>query len=179
VPSLDPLLVRGVATAAKELLAAAGELDALYVPIGLGSGILGAISAREALGRRTAIVGVVSSRADAYARSFECGRPTPTASAETFADGIAVRTPHPDAVAAIRRHVARVVRVDEHAIRCAVRHYLGDVHQLAEGAGAAPLAALLSERDRMRGKRVGLMLTGGNLDRAVLAEILREAPGDG
>jgi threonine dehydratase len=178
VPSLDPLLVRGVATAAKELLAGAGELDALYVPIGLGSGILGAISAREALGRRTEIVGVVSSHADAYARSFECGRPTATASADTFADGIAVRTPHPDAVAAILRHVARVVRVDEDAIRRAVRHYLSDVHQLAEGAGAAPLAALLSERDRMRGKRVGLMLTGGNLDRAVLAEILREAPAE-
>jgi len=174
VPSLDPLLVRGVATAAHELFRAVGDLDALYVPIGLGSGILGAISAREALGRRTDIVGVVSSGADAYARSFETGEPTSTPTAETFADGIAVRVPHPDAVAAIRRHAARVVRVDDEEVRAAIRHLLSDTHQLAEGAGAAPLAALLSERDRMRGKRVAVMLTGANIDRPVLAGILRE-----
>ncbi len=172
VPSLDPLLVRGVATAAKELFSAAGELDALYVPIGLGSGVLGALSAREALGRRTDVIGVVAARADAYARSLERGEPTETPSAETFADGIAVRVPHPDAVAVMQERLARIVRVEEEAIEAAVRHYLSDTHQLAEGAGAAPLAALLAERERMRGKRVGLMLTGGNLDRAVLARIL-------
>jgi len=173
VPSLDPALVRGVATAAKELFEAAGDLDALYVPIGLGSGVLGAISAREALGRRTEIVGVVSARADAYALSLERGEPTATPSADTFADGIAVRVPHPDAVAVMQRHLARIVRVDEGDIEAAVCQYLSDTHQLAEGAGAAPLAALLDERDRMQGKRVGLMLTGGNIDADVLAGILR------
>jgi threonine dehydratase len=174
VPSLHPLLVRGVATAAMELLRAVPDLDALYVPIGLGSGILGAISAREALGRRTEIVGVVSTRADAYARSFEAGEPTPTDSADTFADGMAVRVPHPEAVDAIRRHAARVVRVDEEPIRAAIRHYVSDTHQLAEGAGAAALAAALSEGARLHGRRVAVMLTGGNIDRAVLAEILRD-----
>ena len=172
VPSLDPLLVRGVATAAKELLTTQPDLDALYVPIGMGSGILGAISAREALGRRTEIVGVVATGADAYARSFERGAVVETPSADTFADGVAVRVPHPDAVALIVRHAARVVRVDDAAIRAAVRHYVSDTHQLAEGAGAAPLAALLTEREAMRGKRVGLMLSGGNIDRPLLAEIL-------
>lgn len=172
VPSLDPLLVRGVATAAMELFRGVDALDALYVPIGLGSGILGAISAREALGRRTDIIGVVASRADAYALSFERGEATETASADTLADGIAVRVPNAEAVAAMRRHVARIVRVDEDGIREAIRHYVSDAHQLAEGAGAAPLAALLSERDAMAGKRVALMLTGGNIDRAALKTIL-------
>jgi threonine dehydratase len=172
VPSLDPLLVRGVATAAMELFRAVDDLDALYVPIGLGSGILGAISAREALGRRTDIIGVVSRHADAYALSVERGEVTETASADTLADGIAVRVPHPDAVAAMQRHVARIVRVDEDEIRAAIRHYVSDVHQLAEGAGAAPLAALLAERTAMRGKRVALMLTGGNIDRSLVKEIL-------
>lgn len=172
VPSLHPLLVRGVATAAFELLTAQPDLDALYVPIGLGSGILGAISAREALGLTTDVVGVVSERADAYARSFEQRAPMETASADTLADGMAVRVPHPEAVDLIARHAARVVRVAEDEICDAIRHLLYDTHQLAEGAGAAPLAALLQERDRMHGKRVGLVLTGANIDRALLAEIL-------
>lgn len=180
VPSLDPLLVRGVATAGQELFRALDRLDALYVPIGLGSGILGAISAREALGLRTEIIGVVATRADAYALSFERGAATETASADTFADGIAVRVPDPDAIGLMQRHVARIVRVDEGAIRDAIRHFFCDTHQLAEGAGAAALAALLGERDRMRGKRVALMLTGANIDRSVLAGILQpESPAVG
>jgi len=180
VPSLDPLLVRGVATAGKEFFCAVDGLDALYVPIGLGSGILGAISAREALGLRTEIIGVVATRADAYALSFERGAATETASADTFADGLAVRVPHPDAVAVMQRHVTRIVRVDEAALQDSIRHILSDTHQLAEGAGAAALAALLAERDRMRGKRVGLMLTGANIDRSVLAGILQsDAPAAG
>lgn len=174
VPSLHPLLVRGVATAAFELLSAVPDLDALYVPVGLGSGILGAISAREALGRRTEIVGVVSERADAYARSFERGAPVETASADTLADGVAVRVPHPEAVALLCRHASRVVRVAEGEIRAAIRHLLADTHQLAEGAGAAPLAALLQERERLRGRKAACVVSGANLDRALLAEILAE-----
>lgn len=172
VPSLHPLLVRGVATWAFELFAAVPDLDALYVPVGLGSGILGAISAREALGRRTEIVGVVSERADAYARSFEQGAPVETAHADTLADGMAVRVPHPETVAQLCRHAARVVRVGEAEIRAAIRHLLADTHQLAEGAGAAPLAALLRERERQRGRKVACVVSGANLDRALLAEVL-------
>lgn len=172
VPSLHPLLVRGVSTCAFELLRAHPDLDALYVPIGLGSGILGAISVREALGLTTEIIGVVSQNADAYARSFEQRAPVQTASADTLADGMAVRVPHPEAVELISRHVARVVRVSDDEVRAAIRHLLSDTHQLAEGAGAAPLAALLNEQARMRGKKVALVVTGANIDRAVLAEIL-------
>jgi threonine dehydratase len=172
VPSLHPLLVRGVATCAFELLRAHADLDAVYVPIGLGSGILGAISAREALGLRTEIVGVVSEHADAYARSFEQRTVVETATADTLADGMAVRVPHPDAVDVISRHAARVVRVSDDDVRAAIRHLLSDTHQLAEGAGAAPLAALRKERERMRGKKVGLIVTGANIDRVVLAGIL-------
>ena len=174
-PSLHPLLIRGVASYAVELLHAAGELDAIYVPIGLGSGILGVISAREALGSRAEIVGVVSDRADAYARSFESGVPTPTESADTLADGVAVRSPHPDAVRHINAHVSRIVRVSDDEIRQSIRHLFSDAHALAEGAGAAPLAALLTEREAMRGKRVGVVLSGGNIDRELYAEIIGTA----
>lgn len=172
VPSLHPLLVRGVATSGMELLTEAGELDAVYVPIGLGSGALAMVSAREALGLKTEIIGVVSERADGYARSFECGEVVTTESADTFADGLAVRVPHPDALSAIRRHLARVVRVSDAEIEAAIRHLASDAHQMAEGAGAASLAALLAERDRMRGKRVGVVQSGGNIDRVRLARIL-------
>ena len=175
VPSVHPLLVRGVATAGVELLTEAGELDAVYVPIGLGSGILAMISAREALGHRTEIIGVVSERADAYARSFEAREVRTTDSADTFADGLAVRVPDALAVEAIQRHAARVVRVGEDEIRAAIRHLVSDSHQIAEGAGAASFAALLSERDRMQGKRVAVLLTGGNIDRDRLAGILAES----
>jgi threonine dehydratase len=174
-PSLHPLLVRGVATWGVELFEAVPDLDAVYVPIGLGSGILGAISAREALGCRAEIVGVVSERADAYAQSFECGRPIATGSAETMADGLAVRVPHPEAVAAISKHVARVVRVGDDQIRGAMRDLFSGAHQIAEGAGAAGLAAVYAERERLRGGRVAVVLTGGNVDRDVFARVLAEA----
>jgi len=174
-PSLHPLLVRGVATWAVELFRAVPDLDVLYVPVGLGSGILGAISAREALGRRVEIVGVVSAQADAYARSFEQGRPVATESAETLADGLAVRTPAPEAVAAMSKHVARVVRVDDAGIRRAMRDLFSGAHQVTEGAGAAGFAAVCAERERLQGRRVAVVLTGGNVDRDVFARVLAEA----
>ncbi len=174
VPSLHPWLVEGVATAAWELLHAVRDLDALYVPIGIGSGILGAISAREALGRAFDIIGVVSEGADAYARSFESGAPTPTATAQTIADGLAVRVPDPEAVALINAKVDRVVRVGDAQIRAAMRDYFDDTHQVVEGAGAAPLAALAAERERMAGRHVGLVASGGNVDRELYQQILAE-----
>ncbi len=175
VPSFHPLLVRGVATYGLELFRAVPDLEAVYVPIGLGSGICGMIAAREALRLEVEIVGVVAENAPAYALSFEAGRPVSTETAETLADGVACRVPVDAAVATINGGAARVVAVPESAIRAAMRHYFTDTHNVAEGAGAAPLAALLAERDRMAGRRVGLVLSGGNVDRAVYAAILADA----
>jgi threonine dehydratase len=172
VPSFHPTLVRGVASGALELFAQAGPLDVLYVPIGLGSGACAAIAARDALGLATRIVGVVAANAPAYALSFERGAPVATETADTIADGLAVRVPDAEAVAALRRGVERVVAVGEDQIRAAMRHYFTDTHNVAEGAAAAGLAALLRERDALRGRRVGLVLTGGNVDAAVFAEAL-------
>jgi threonine dehydratase len=175
VPSFDWTLVRGVASWALELFAQAGPLDLLYVPIGLGSGICGAVAARDALGLRTRIVGVVAEQAPAYALSFERAEVV-TAPAETFADGVAVRVPNGEAVREIRRGVERVVAVPEAEIRAAMRHYFTDTHNVAEGAAATGLAAILRERDRTRGRRVGVVLTGGNVDADVFANALRAEP---
>jgi threonine dehydratase len=166
-PSFAPELVLGVATYALELFRAAPPLDALYVPIGLGSGICGCILARDLLGLRTEIVGVQSAAAPAYALSFAEGRVVTTPSAETRADGMATRIPDPTALEIIRAGAARIVTVGEEAIAAAIRAYWQDTHNLAEGAGAAPLAALLAERGRMCGRRVGLVLSGGNIDLAL------------
>jgi threonine dehydratase len=172
VPSFHPDLVKGVATYALELFRDRPDLDAVYVPIGMGSGICGLIAARDLLGLKTEIVGVVASSAPAVALSFEQGRPVPTNSAATFADGMACRDPHPDAMAIICRGAARIVRVSEDEIAEAMRAGYEDTHNIAEGAGAAALAALMQERGRMAGKNVGLILSGGNVDREVLAEVL-------
>lgn len=172
VPSFHPDLVRGVATYALELFTAVPDLDAVYVPIGLGSGICGLIGARDVLGLRTEIVGVVAAGADAYARSFEAGRLIETERVHTFADGMACRVPTPEAVAIINRGAARVLRVGDDEIAAAIRAYHADTHNTAEGAGAAPLAALLQERERMAGRRVAVILCGANIDTAVLAEVL-------
>jgi threonine dehydratase len=175
MPSFHRTLVRGVASYALELFEQSGALDRLYVPIGLGSSACGAIAARDALGLATEIVGVVAENAPAYALSFERGAAVATDSADTVADGLAVRVPNPEALAEIRRGLARVVAVSDAEIRAAVRHYFTDTHNVAEGAGAAPLAALLRERDAARGLRVGLLLSGGNVDPELYAEILRGA----
>ena len=171
VPSFSEDLVRGVASYALELFAAAGALDVVYVPIGLGSVICGVVAARDALGLRTEVVGVVAERAACYARSFAAGRAVSTDAADTMADGLACRVPNEEALAVILRSVARVVTVSEEEIRGAMRHYFTDTHNVAEGAGAAPLAAALQEKDRVRGRRVGLVLTGGNVDLAVFREV--------
>jgi threonine dehydratase len=166
-PSFAPDLVKGVATYSLELFRAAPPLDALYVPIGLGSGICGAILVRDLLGLRTEIVGVQATGAPAYARSFEAGRVVALNRAETHADGMATRQPDPDAFAIIRAGASRIITVSDDAIAEAIRAYWTDTHNLVEGAGAAPLAALLQERERMAGKRVGLVISGGNIDLAL------------
>lgn len=174
VPSFDPALVCGVASYALEFFGAVADLDTVYVPIGLGSGICGMIAAREALGLRTRIVGVVPENAPAYALSFAAGRVVTTADADTLADGIACRTPAGDAVAIINRWAERIVAVSETEIAAAMRHYFSDTHNVAEGAGAAPLAALLKERAAMERRRIGLILSGGNVDRELYARVLAE-----
>lgn len=172
VPSFDAALVAGVASYALELFSAVANFDAVYVPIGMGSGICGVIAVREALGLRTEVVGVVASGAPAYALSYAAGRPIATESALTIADGIACRVPDPEALEIIGKGASRVATVTDDEIGAAMRHLFSDTHNAAEGAGAAALAALLKERDRMRGSRVALILSGGNVDREVFAETL-------
>ena len=179
IASFSPELVLGVSTYAHELFGAAGELDAVYVPVGMGSGICGVIAARDMLGRKTKVIGVVAAAANAYALSFAAGKPVATNSAITFADGMAVRIANADAFAIIRQGAERIVQVTDGEIAAAVRCYFSLAHTIAEGAGAAALAALLQEKERMAGKRVGVILSGGNIDMPKFAAILKgETPRD-
>jgi len=172
IPSFHRDLVEGVASYSLELFGAQGELDRVYVPIGLGSGICGMICARNALGLATQIVGVVSRSADCYARSLAEGKCVATRSADTLADGMAVRVPSAEALALMRGNLERVVAVDDEDILDAMAYYFSDTHNVAEGAGAAPLAALLTERELNAGKKVGLVLSGGNVDRRLYQKAL-------
>ena len=166
-PSFHPALVVGVATWALEMFRAAPPPDVLYVPIGLGSGICGAIRARDLLGLGTEIVGVQAAGAPAYALSFAAGHVVETNQADTRADGMATRQPDAEALAIIRAGASHIVTVTDQEIAAALRAYWTDTHNLAEGAGAAPLAAALKEKDRLAGRRVALVLSGGNIDLAL------------
>lgn len=172
VPSFHRDLVLGVATYALELFRAAPRLDAVYVGVGMGSGINGLIGVRDLLSLSTDIIGVGAVKAPATAQSFAAGRVVNASSAKTFADGLATREPNSDAIAALCRGAARMVEVSEDAIADAMRIYFDDAHQVAEGAGAAPLAAMLQERDRMAGKNVAVILSGGNIERARYLQVL-------
>jgi len=172
VPSFHPLLVKGVASYALELFRAVPSLDAVYAPIGLGSGICGVILVRDLLRLRTEIIGVVAEEAPALARSIAAGKSVPTQAARTFADGLACREPDPQAMAIIAKGAARLVCVREDEIAAAMRAYYAATHNVAEGAGAAALAGLVREGGRMRGRRVALILSGGNVDGAVLRQVL-------
>ena len=164
VPSFHRDLALGVSTYAFELLSERSDLDVLYVPIGQGSGICGCIAARNALGLKTEIVGVQSTEAPAYSLSFAAGRVVPTHSADTLADGMATRIPDQAALEIILKGVARITLVSDDEVAAAVRAYWTDTHNLAEGAGAAALAAAVKERSRLKGRKVGLVLSGGNID---------------
>jgi threonine dehydratase len=172
VPSFDRLLAQGVATYSVELFRAVPDLDSLYVPIGLGSGICGAIAARDALGLRTRIVAVVAASAPAYARSLALGRPVSHDSTTRIADGMACRTPNEDALDQIRGGIDHLVTVSDEEIEDAMRALYDDTHNTVEGAGAAAVAALLSERQAVAGRRVAVVITGGNVDRDVFARVL-------
>jgi threonine dehydratase len=171
-PSYHRDLIVGVATYARELFAA-GTFDVVYVPIGLGSGISGMIAVRDLLGLPTEIVGVGSDTYPAYALSFAAGALRETAGGlPTVAEGVGCRTPDADALAVILQGAARVVTVSEDAIREAMRWLFSDTHNVAEGAGAVALAAVGTERQHLRGKRVAAVVSGGNVDRAVFAAVL-------
>lgn len=172
VASFQADLVAGVATYALEFLRAFPALDVVYVPIGLGSGICGMISARDALGLKTEVVGVVSDRFDGYARAFETGQIRDTGAAFSFADGMAVRVADPNALAVIRSGAARVLRVSDQEIGRATRLLYRATHNLAEGAGAAALAALMQEKERVAGRSAGIVLSGQNIDRDWMVDIL-------
>ncbi|MEP6547914.1 MAG: threonine dehydratase [Gammaproteobacteria bacterium] len=172
IPSFHRDLVAGVASYALELFRSVGELDAVYVGVGMGSGIAGLITVRDLLGLKTEVIGVGMAKAPATLRSFAAGRPIKTSTAQTFADGLATREPHTEAIAIICGGAARMVEVSEDAVADAMRFYLDDTHQIAEGAGAAPLAALLQERDRMANKNVAVVLSGGNIERARYLQVL-------
>lgn len=173
VPSFHRDLVKGVATYAHELFTSHPDLDVVHVPIGMGSGICGLITARDLLGLKTEIVGVVAANAPAFALSFESGRIVPTKTAQTFADGMACREPQVEPFEIIRKGAARVVTVTEDDIAEAMRILFTDTHNAAEGAGAAALAAMLNERERYQRKRAGVILSGCNIDMPVFAHILR------
>jgi threonine dehydratase len=166
-----PDLVAGVGSYAMELYAGAPALDAVYAPIGCGSGICGLIAWRDALGLATRVIGVVSAHADCYAQSFEAGRPIETESANTFADGMAVRVPVPEALEAIRAGAERIIRVSDDEVKAAMRHFFHDTHNLVEGAGAAALAALIKDPER-KGERFAVIASGGNIDREAYLEAL-------
>ncbi len=171
-PFHEPL-VRGVATYALEFFEAVPDLDRVYVPIGMGSGICGLILVRDLLGLETEIVGVVSEGADCYALSFEAGKVVPTNATHTkLGDGMDCRAPWAEPVDIVCKGAADVVRVSDDALAEAMRVYYADTHNIAEGAGAAPLAAAMMAGDAIAGMRVGLILSGGNVDTNVFAEVL-------
>ncbi|WP_118135545.1 threonine dehydratase [Oceanicella sp. SM1341] len=172
VPSFHPELVRGVATCGLELLRAVPDLDTVYVPVGLGSGICGMIAARDALGHPARIVGVVAEGAPAARLSFEAGHPVATNTARTFADGIALRSADAAALAIYRAGAERLISVSDAEIAEAMRLIFRATHNLAEGAGAAALAGLMQERGRLAGRKVAAVLSGGNIDTPLFAEVL-------
>src|SRR5262245_40053028 len=171
-PSFHRDFVVGVATYAHELFTAVDEIDTVYVPIGLGSGICGVIGTRDLLGRKTRVVGVVAAAANCYRLSVEAGRVVPTNAALTFADGMAVRVPDAAALEVIRRGTERIVEVSDDDIAEAIRVLYSATHTCAEGAGGAALAALMKERDRLQGRRAAVIVSGQNIDRAWMQTVL-------
>ena len=174
-PSFHRDFVIGVATYAHELFSAVADLDTVYVPIGLGSGICGVIGMRDALGLKTKVVGVVSEAANTYLRSFAAGHIVATNSALTFADGMAVRVPDATALEVIRKGAERIVEVTDDEIAEAIRSIYSATHNCAEGAGGAALAALMKERTDLQGRRAAVILTGQNIDRAWMQTVLAGA----
>lgn len=172
VPAFHPWLVTGVATYSLELFKAVEDLDIVYVPIGLGSGICGMMSARDALGLKTRIVGVVSTEASAYAKSFEEGRPVEAPVTTRLSDGMACRKPEPAALELILKGVDRIIQVSDEEVSAAMRMMFECTHNVCEGAGAAALAAAKQEAAQIAGSKIALVASGGNIDQDVFAGVL-------
>ncbi len=172
VASFHPLLIQGVATYSLELFRSTQQLDVVYVPIGQGSGICGAISVRNALQLNTKIVGVVSTEAAAYSKSFEAGIPIEVLANTRIADGMACRRPNEQALEHILNNVDRIVEVTDDEVEQAMRDLFECTHNVAEGAGAAAVAAVAKESGNLKHKKVAAILCGGNVDRSVFAPIL-------
>jgi threonine dehydratase len=172
VPIYHRDMVKGVASYWVELFSAVSDLDVVYVPIGMGSGICAGSAVRNGMGLKTKLVGVVSEGAPAYALSFEAGRKIEAPVTTTIADGIACRMPDDGALEIMSQNVERIVVVSDDEIRAAMKIYFTDTHNVVEGAGAAPLAAALKEKEALRGKRVGVIVTGGNVDHDIFAKVL-------
>ena len=172
VPSFNPLLIAGVATYSLELLRAVKDIDVVYVPIGLGSGICGMLAARDALGLKTRVVGVVSAHASAYAQSFSAKRPVESPVTTKLSDGMACRVPEPAALKIILAGVERIVQVTDDEVSAAMRMMFECTHNVCEGAGAAALAAATQEKSRIAGSKVAIVASGGNVDQDVFADVL-------
>ena len=172
VDSFHERLVMGTATYALEFFESVPPLDTIYVPIGLGSSISGVSAARNALGLKTEIVGVVAEESPSYSLSFTQRKVVEAPSRTAIADGLACRTPNAQAMEVIWANVARILEVSDAEIASAMRALYEDTHNLAEGAGAAALAGALKEKHLIGGRRIGIVLTGGNVDRADYAEVL-------
>ena len=172
VPSFHPDLLRGVATYWWEFFRAVPQLDVVYVPIGQGSGACAAIAAQLALGRQTRIVGVVSSHATTYADSLAAGHVVEATVTTLLADGMACRVADPEALAILQGRIDHIVQVSDAEVAQSMRDLFACTHNVAEGAGAAAFAAAMQERDQLRGKTVGIALTGGNVDSGMFADAL-------
>ncbi|PJI40801.1 MAG: hypothetical protein CTR54_17340 [Rhizobium sp.] len=172
VPSFDRDLVRGVATYGWELFKRQADLDALFVPVGMGSGICALIAMRDRLKLKTDIIGVVADGAPAFAQSFAAGRRIAGQAAVTFADGMACREPPEEALAIVLKGAADITTVGDDEIAEAMRSLFRSTHNVAEGAGAAAYAALCLRRERYRGKKVAVIMTGGNIDQDKFAKVL-------
>lgn len=172
VPSYHPALVLGVATAWWEFFRAVPDLDRVYVPIGLGSGACAALAAKKALGHRVQVIGVISAHATTYADSFAAGQVVEAPVSTLLADGMAVRRADPNALAILKVGLERCVMVDDSRIAQAMRDLYADTHNLAEGAGAASFAAAWSEKEQLKGLKVGTTLCGGNVDSATFCSVL-------
>jgi threonine dehydratase len=172
VPSFHPLLIAGVATYSLELLRAVKDIDVVYVPIGLGSGICGMLAVRDALNLRTEVVGVVSAHASAYAKSFSAKRPIESPVTTKLSDGMACRVPEPAALDMILEGVDRIVQVTDDEVSAAMRMMFESTHNVCEGAGAAALAAATQEKSRISGRKVAVVASGGNVDQDVFADVL-------
>jgi len=181
VPSYHRELVRGVMTCWLEFFesfARGEEPDVVYIPIGLGSGFCAAAAARAFTGARSRLVGVVSAHATTYLDSFRAGRVVASPVTTRLADGMACRIAEDEALRVVVQEAEELVAVSDDEVAQAMRVLFADTHNVAEGAGAAALAAAMQQRERWVGRSVGVALTGGNVDSAVFAHVLAERSQD-